>query len=227
MSDLIRREDAIEAVCREICDTSRDKCETMADGNCGIIQRIEALPSAELPKGDLISRADVLKYPIRLNHYDEENGSREFVYGVESVIEYVEALPSADAVPQSEQYKKGFEDAKRAFELEYARESENMRKRNSQLEVMLNAQKAISADAVHGWRIGKPTEQGKYMVTLDSFGHKHIDLFYYGKPMMPNCKVRGMCWYRSDDEWGDVVYDDTDILAWQPLPKPYKGGDTE
>ena len=79
-----------------------------------------------------------------------------------------------------------------------------------------------SADAVHGWRIGKPTEQGKYMVTLDSFGHKHIDLFYYGKPLMPNRKVRGKCWYRSDDEWGDVVYDDSDILAWMPLPKPYR-----
>ena len=84
-----------------------------------------------------------------------------------------------------------------------------------------------SADAVQGWRTDKPTEQGIYMVTLDSFGHKHIDLFYYGKPLMPNRKVRGKCWYRSDDEWGDVVYDDTDILAWQPLPTPYKGGDTE
>lgn len=80
-----------------------------------------------------------------------------------------------------------------------------------------------SADTVQGWRIGKPTEQGQYMVTLDSFGYKHIDLFYYGKPLMPNRKVRGKCWYRSDDEWGDVVYDDTDILAWQPLPKPYCG----
>lgn len=80
-----------------------------------------------------------------------------------------------------------------------------------------------SSDAVQGWRIGKPTEQGQYMVTLDSFGYKHIDLFYYGKPLMPNRKVRGKCWYRSDDEWGDVVYDDTDILAWQPLPKPYCG----
>lgn len=79
-----------------------------------------------------------------------------------------------------------------------------------------------SADAVQGWRKGKPTEQGQYMVTLDSFGHKHIDLFYYGKPLMPNRKVRGKCWYRSDDEWGDVVYDDTDILAWMPLQKPYK-----
>lgn len=116
----------------------------------------------------------------------------------------IEAL-SADAVPQSEQYKKGFEDAKRAYEIELAR----------------------SADAVQGWRIGKPTEQGSYMVTLDSFGHKHIDLFYYGKPLMPNRKVRGKCWYRSDDEWGDVVYDDKEILAWQPLPTPYKGGDTE
>ena len=86
---------------------------------------------------------------------------------------------------------------------------------------------ALSADAVQGWRKGKPTEQGEYMVTLDSFGHKHIDLFYYGKPLMPNRKVRGKCWYRSDDEWGDVVYDDTDILAWMPLPTSYKGGDTE
>lgn len=58
------------------------------------------------------------------------------------------ALLSAEVVPQSEQYKKGFEDAKRAFLVEYARESKNMRKRNAQLEVMLNAYRAISADAV-------------------------------------------------------------------------------
>ena len=38
-----------------------------------------------------------------------------------------------EAVPQSEQYKKGFEDAKRAFLVECARE-----RRNAQLEVMLN-----------------------------------------------------------------------------------------
>lgn len=80
---------------------------------------------------------------------------------------------------------------------------------------------ALQTDDEQGWRIGKPKEQGEYMVTLDSFGHKRIDLFYYGKPIMPNRKVRGKCWYRSDDEWGDVVYDDTDILAWQPLPTPY------
>lgn len=44
---------------------------------------------------DLISREDVLKYPIRLDHYDEEHGNRHFVLGIESVMEYVESLPSA------------------------------------------------------------------------------------------------------------------------------------
>ena len=84
MSDLISRADAI--------------CEVLVnDGIDNIVDRINELPSAELPKGDLISRADVLKYPIRLDHYDEVNGNRLFVYGVESVIEYVESLPSADA----------------------------------------------------------------------------------------------------------------------------------
>lgn len=94
-------------------------------------------------------------------------------------------------------------------------------------DLLTSIEELPSADAVQDWIIGKPTEQGKYMVTIDSFGHKHIDLFYYGKPMTPNRKVRGKCWYRSDDEWGDVVYDDTDILAWQPLPQPYKESEVE
>lgn len=119
----------------------------------------------------------------------------------DSVIFQIKALPSAEAV-------------------EVDRTSEWVAVRREEYEDLI-------ADAVQGWRIGKPTEQGSYMVTLDSFGHKHIDLFYYGKPLMPNRKVRGKCWYRSDDEWGDVVYDDKEILAWQQLPTPYKGGDDE
>ncbi len=68
----------------------------------------------------------------------------------------------------------------------------------------------------------KPTEEGTYMVTLDAFGHhRYIELMCYGKPLMPNREVKGMCWYESDDEWGDVVYNDEDILAWLPLPTPY------
>lgn len=86
-----------------------------------------------------------------------------------------------------------------------------------------------STDVVQGeWKTGKPTKNGEYMVTLDAFGHhRYIDIMHYGKPLMPNREVDGMCWYRSDNEWGDVVYDDIDILAWIPLPKPYKGCDDE
>lgn len=74
----------------------------------------------------------------------------------------------------------------------------------------------------------KPTKSGTYMVTLDAFGlHRFVDILIYGKPIMPNRKVRGKCWYRSDDEWGDVVYDDEDILAWMPLPKPYGESEVE
>ena len=45
---------------------------------------------------DLISRQAVLDFPIRLDHYDEEHGNRDFVLGIESVMEYVESLPSAE-----------------------------------------------------------------------------------------------------------------------------------
>ena len=79
-----------------------------------------------------------------------------------------------------------------------------------------------SAEAVQGWRTDKPTCESQALVTLDAFGRRFIDIFYYGKPLMPNRKIKGMCWYRSDDEWGDVVYDDNDILAWMPLPEPYR-----
>lgn len=42
---------------------------------------------------------ELLKYPIRLDHYDAENGNIHFVYGVESVIDYAESLPIIDAEP--------------------------------------------------------------------------------------------------------------------------------
>lgn len=45
---------------------------------------------------EYISREEILKFPVRLNHYDKKNGSRKFIYGVESVMEYIEYIPSAD-----------------------------------------------------------------------------------------------------------------------------------
>lgn len=34
----------------------------------------------------------IFEYPIRINHYDKEHGNKNFVLGIESVMEYVEYL---------------------------------------------------------------------------------------------------------------------------------------
>lgn len=72
--------------------------------------------------------------------------ARRMVTIIENEQDMRVILKSTDAVPQSEQYKKGFEDAKRAFEFEFAREAESIRKRNAELEAMLNIQKELSAE---------------------------------------------------------------------------------
>lgn len=48
---------------------------------------------------DLIDRDKLRLFPIRRDHYDKENGNEHFVFGIESVLEYVEQLPAVDAVP--------------------------------------------------------------------------------------------------------------------------------
>lgn len=48
---------------------------------------------------DLISRDALKQFPVRRDHYDEENGNENFISGVESVLEYAEQLPTVDAVP--------------------------------------------------------------------------------------------------------------------------------
>lgn len=68
-----------------------------------------------------------------------------------------------------------------------------------------------------GWQTGKPKERGKYLVTMEYWvGGRYVDIAYYGKPF----GKRKECFYRSDDEWGDIV---VDVLAWMPLPEPWKG----
>lgn len=47
---------------------------------------------------EYIEREALLKYPIRIGHYDKEHGNKDFVLGIESVMEYAEALPAADVV---------------------------------------------------------------------------------------------------------------------------------
>lgn len=70
-----------------------------------------------------------------------------------------------------------------------------------------------------------PNERGEYLVTVTFEGDTYVECLHYGKPMMANREVKGECFYDSDDEWGDVVYD-TEVIAWMPLPKPYERSDT-
>lgn len=100
----------------------------------------------EAIKRDLISRAEVAEISEAMLKTVTD---QKIKIGISRLWQQIKDLPSADR-PRGEQYKKGFEDAKRAFLIEYARESQNLRKRNAQLEVMLNAQKAISADRQRG-----------------------------------------------------------------------------
>lgn len=44
----------------------------------------------------LIDLDRLLEFPVRLNHYDKEHGDINFVYGIETVLEYAENLPITD-----------------------------------------------------------------------------------------------------------------------------------
>lgn len=45
----------------------------------------------------LIDKDALLKYPIRINRYDKENGNEHFALGIESMIEFAESLPTIEA----------------------------------------------------------------------------------------------------------------------------------
>ena len=47
-----------------------------------------------------IKLEDLMKFPIRLDHYDKEHGSKDFVYGIETVLEYAENLQTTDAAQE-------------------------------------------------------------------------------------------------------------------------------
>ena len=74
---------------------------------------------------------------------------------------------------------------------------------------------APTIDAVSEWipcseRL--PSEQGQYLVTFPLCN---------GDPWVYVLSFSKGKFYETDDEWGDVEYDD--VTAWMPLPKPYVG----
>lgn len=48
---------------------------------------------------EYIERAAIMEFPIRKNHCDKERANEHFIFGIESVLEYVENLPAADVAP--------------------------------------------------------------------------------------------------------------------------------
>ena len=45
-----------------------------------------------------INKEEILKFPIRTHHYDRERGNAHYINGIESVMEYIEHIPTVDAV---------------------------------------------------------------------------------------------------------------------------------
>lgn len=47
----------------------------------------------------LIDAEELMKFPLRRDNYDRENGNEHFINGIETVLEYAETMPTVDAVP--------------------------------------------------------------------------------------------------------------------------------
>lgn len=48
---------------------------------------------------EYVERAAIMEFPIRKDHCDKEHANEHFIFGIESVLEYVENLPAADVAP--------------------------------------------------------------------------------------------------------------------------------
>lgn len=48
---------------------------------------------------EYVEREAIMEFPIRKDHCDKEHANEHFIFGIESVLEYVENLPAADVAP--------------------------------------------------------------------------------------------------------------------------------
>lgn len=61
------------------------------------------------------------------------------------------------------------------------------------------------------------------LVTYKDGNDYFVKQMYYGKAYFERSSK--ICFYDSDSEYGDVEY--RGVIAWMPLPTPYKGGEKE
>ena len=52
------------------------------------------------PLAKYIKLEELMRFPIRRNHYDKEHGSKDFIYGIETVLEYAENLQTTDVAQE-------------------------------------------------------------------------------------------------------------------------------
>jgi hypothetical protein len=82
-----------ERDCKSNCPYYRDEMGCMDDLLAAALEILRG------DSGDWIRLSDLMKFPIRIDHYDKEQGNEHFVYGVETVLEYAENLPRVEAEP--------------------------------------------------------------------------------------------------------------------------------
>lgn len=213
MSDLIRRKDVLKLVGEVLGDVNMD-----TDERIKLYAQICSLP--QIGGADLIRRADAIE-AVRLETGEHGRLDRG------DILDIIYALPSADAVSREDYHNllMASNDIDRALREYQAKEE------------FASAEADVGEYADRLWEIaykrGKaeaewipcserlPKEDGKYLVFYEgTIIGSWIEIMWYGEPEMPNVDVSGKHFYRSDSEWGDIIYDE--VLAWMPLPKPYR-----
>lgn len=71
---------------------------------------------------------------------------------------------------------------------------------------------------------GLPDLNGRYLVTIEYGAHREVQIVSYAKNLseIDEYDFQGDGWYLYDGEYGYFTVNN--IIAWQPLPSPYKGG---
>lgn len=174
---------------------------------------------------DLISRADAMG---AVQDHFNDNGFKGYDDG-QKMMDRIKALPSADAVPQLKQTDTLIiADALRYFAKDTERHLTDRTRADALRQQFLKygASMCHSAEAVQGWipcseRLPKaedmyqPPEQ-RYLCQLEVYGEKKFCVL---------SRLKGAVspfW-----DWYGVAVHDSEVIAWMPLPTPYKGGDEE
>ncbi len=215
MSDLIKRADAIEAIFKVGHEHVEEKVIPLG-AVTDYSDAIKALPSVQV-SGDLISRSDakqqisewatIITNPTLLDK--------------DATMVVLDSLPSAEgqevyraeivAEALSDAYDRGFEDAKRAYEVELARSAEAVQGEWIPFtrRPMTEEEQKDYPNCTFIFDCVLPDDGDEILVSNGRF--VWMDTF---------CSDIDGCYL----DGGDDIDED---MAWMPLPTPYKGGDTE